>query len=840
MVVTRSGVHVQSPTKTESDHSSDVQATPSTGRRTRRTAAADTAAQDAPVETSSQLHESEGEPSARHPTVMIKRCAGISTTHSPQQPSTPAESTHEADVSDLESVASDIEPLATRIRSRRRQSRPLNWEEEEASEAESCSSAVSASNTGSSVRRSTRKRMLPKGSDPAPVWNEDVKVDQVLETEKDVSERVTRTQRKAACTRSSVKKAMESEASDAESCISGVSTDKASKSITRRSTRSTRQTCPIPIYLDEASESSQSPAPTGRRTRAARGKPALTVDASEPQSCDSDGFESGPVYSMSARRRGRTQSKATDSESELTDLHSPNHSPCPTQGRGTPCSSRAGSANSRQGALTSRPEAKELSMVVETDSSLNDSRLDSTLVNEDADCTVLVDEQGENVIGDSHVSDLDRGTAETTEDQRAELSTENEDRDASEMEITHPSLGERTVGEDAGGETQSRVVETMEVSAVTTDDQHMADSSEAQVESILVTSEQQHEITVVSDSENPPTDITVRKAKVVSLLDSSDEEDGGSDEEEEKDDSEDDDLESREDERGGPSKTSDSAGASVEGLFMIDTRPGEDADEHYYKDKSTEPQDEEEATRKHAEQEPQDEEFIDEEGDDEDDEDTEILYSSRNVQGKELSSRIDPGLKVKALGGLYINFHGSKSKPVSSSLLKLKEKKIQDEVMKKSVIGPDFEKKDAVPPYKESKHVLKQKHREERAKSTGEGWFNMKAPELSHELKGDLQVLKMRDSLDPKRFYKKNDRDGFPKYFQVGTVVDSPVDFYHSRVPKKQRKRTMVEELLADAEFRHKNKKKFQHILMETAAQAAGKKNKNKNKSKNKKKFKKN
>lgn len=56
---------------------------------------------------------------------------------------------------------------------------------------------------------------------------------------------------------------------------------------------------------------------------------------------------------------------------------------------------------------------------------------------------------------------------------------------------------------------------------------------------------------------------------------------------------------------------------------------------------------------------------------------------------------------------------------------------------------------------------------EEKAKTTGEAWFNMKAPELNKELKGDLQVLKMRGSLDTKRFYKKNDRDGFPKYFQV-------------------------------------------------------------------------
>lgn len=146
--------------------------------------------------------------------------------------------------------------------------------------------------------------------------------------------------------------------------------------------------------------------------------------------------------------------------------------------------------------------------------------------------------------------------------------------------------------------------------------------------------------------------------------------------------------------------------------------------------------------------------------------------------------------------------------------------------MKKSVIGPDFEKKDAVPPYSESKQALKLKHRVEREKTTGDGWFNMKAPEISQELKGDLQVLKMRGSLDPKRFYKKNDRDGFPKYFQVGTVVDSPVDFYHSRIPKGDRKRNMVEELLADAEFRQNNKKKFQQIVAEKAAKGAGRRHK--------------
>lgn len=56
---------------------------------------------------------------------------------------------------------------------------------------------------------------------------------------------------------------------------------------------------------------------------------------------------------------------------------------------------------------------------------------------------------------------------------------------------------------------------------------------------------------------------------------------------------------------------------------------------------------------------------------------------------------------------------------------------------------------------------------EEREKTTGDGWFNMKAPELTEELKNDLRALKMRSAMDPKRFYKKNDREGFPKYLQV-------------------------------------------------------------------------
>lgn len=44
-------------------------------------------------------------------------------------------------------------------------------------------------------------------------------------------------------------------------------------------------------------------------------------------------------------------------------------------------------------------------------------------------------------------------------------------------------------------------------------------------------------------------------------------------------------------------------------------------------------------------------------------------------------------------------------------------------------------------------------------------------------------------------------------------MLDSPSDYYHNRVTKKDRKRTIVEELLADAEFQMKSKKKYKEII---------------------------
>lgn len=138
-----------------------------------------------------------------------------------------------------------------------------------------------------------------------------------------------------------------------------------------------------------------------------------------------------------------------------------------------------------------------------------------------------------------------------------------------------------------------------------------------------------------------------------------------------------------------------------------------------------------------------------------------------------------------------------------------------DKVLQKSVIKPGFEQFEAVPAYKESKRQLLSKKRKERAKTKGKQWFNMPAPEMTEEVRRDLEVIQMRSVLDPKHFYKKNDLKVLPKYFQVGKVIDSPLDYYSGRLTKKERKRTIVEELMADAEFSRYNKRKYKEIIEE-------------------------
>jgi hypothetical protein len=93
---------------------------------------------------------------------------------------------------------------------------------------------------------------------------------------------------------------------------------------------------------------------------------------------------------------------------------------------------------------------------------------------------------------------------------------------------------------------------------------------------------------------------------------------------------------------------------------------------------------------------------------------------------------------------------------------------------------------------------------------------------MTSELKKDLQLLRMRPVLDPKRHYKKESGKGkVPAYSQVGTVIEGPTEFYSARIPNKERKRTFVDETLAYEEESGRFKAKYEDIQV---AKTSGKK----------------
>ncbi|KFD69379.1 hypothetical protein M514_10297 [Trichuris suis] len=165
-----------------------------------------------------------------------------------------------------------------------------------------------------------------------------------------------------------------------------------------------------------------------------------------------------------------------------------------------------------------------------------------------------------------------------------------------------------------------------------------------------------------------------------------------------------------------------------------------------------------------------------------------------------LSNTLDPGCKLPTL-------------PFLKDPLRhvFKESSEVVEAMKKAVVNPGFEKTAVLEPEK-SKMAKRLARKLEREKTMGAKWFQLPATEMNEERKRDLKVLQLRDAIDPTIHYRRNYRKQLPKYFEIGRVVDNPIDFYSSRIPKKQRKNTIVEELLADAEVRRRMKQKYSEI----------------------------
>jgi len=130
------------------------------------------------------------------------------------------------------------------------------------------------------------------------------------------------------------------------------------------------------------------------------------------------------------------------------------------------------------------------------------------------------------------------------------------------------------------------------------------------------------------------------------------------------------------------------------------------------------------------------------------------------------------------------------------------------------------------------KPLTKKEKKALKEKTAGPKWFDLPAPAEAElpRLYKEYQALRLRNQLDPKRFYRKDPGEGrgikgLPKHFAIGTVVATNTPFGEpsgDNLPRSARKRTLVDELVDDAEARHYAKRKFNELQSSRAAKGRG------------------
>lgn len=187
---------------------------------------------------------------------------------------------------------------------------------------------------------------------------------------------------------------------------------------------------------------------------------------------------------------------------------------------------------------------------------------------------------------------------------------------------------------------------------------------------------------------------------------------------------------------------------------------------------------------------------------------------------------------MRTFGKIKLNIANRKADQlVGSGAMETIDKLINElseeiDVRPKRVVGPEFESESRLEPVKPD--LLTRSERRKRAQrsreaTAGAKWFDLPAKELSLEDKLALDAIKLRETLDPSRFYKKKSTDKIAKHFHIGTVIEHPTDFYSDRATRKERKQTLVDELISDAEFKRNVKKRYRR---QKAADAIRKKEK--------------
>ncbi|KAF8650165.1 hypothetical protein AX16_005399 [Volvariella volvacea WC 439] len=122
----------------------------------------------------------------------------------------------------------------------------------------------------------------------------------------------------------------------------------------------------------------------------------------------------------------------------------------------------------------------------------------------------------------------------------------------------------------------------------------------------------------------------------------------------------------------------------------------------------------------------------------------------------------------------------------------------------------------------DGKQLTKRQKKELKNKTAGPNWFDLPAPSEADlpRLYREVEALRLRNQLDPKRFYRKDEGEGkgikgLPKHFAIGTIVSTTGPFgtrTSDNLSRAERKRTLVDELIDDAEAKRYAKKKFSEL----------------------------
>ncbi|KAI5790201.1 Fcf2 pre-rRNA processing-domain-containing protein [Geopyxis carbonaria] len=97
------------------------------------------------------------------------------------------------------------------------------------------------------------------------------------------------------------------------------------------------------------------------------------------------------------------------------------------------------------------------------------------------------------------------------------------------------------------------------------------------------------------------------------------------------------------------------------------------------------------------------------------------------------------------------------------------------------------------------------------AANAGPKWFDLPRTDPSPAVRRDMQLIKARNVLDAHRHYRK-DTSALPEFSQVGTIIEGKAEFHSARINRKDRKKTIVDEILADGTNRDRFKRKYDEL----------------------------